>query len=169
MKQILNIAILFIILAIPFALSSQTRKAIPAGRYGALSGVKNSRSVKSIDQVLDEKKDSGMFWNEVLKRIPENSKDLTYYSKGKMDEASGNVLSTRGVKEVSSLSSNTNIIFSDNLKRDIASLNELKNKKSLVVVRENQELKDVVSSLGRFEILLYQVEDGANYLLLQLK
>jgi hypothetical protein len=170
MKQILNIVTFFTILAIPFALSSQTRKAIPAGRYEALSGVKNSRSVKSIDSISDGKKDSvGLFWNEVLKHVPENSKELTYFSTGKLEQSSGNVLKNRGLKEVSSLTTKTNIVFSDDLKRDLNFLSDLKNKKSLIVLKETQELKDVMPSLARFDVLVYQSEEKAHYYLLQLK
>lgn len=131
--------------------------------------MKNSRSVKSIDPSLDEKKDSGMFWNEVLKRMPENAKGLTFFSKGKVDQVTGSILSSRGLKEVAALSETTNIVFSDNLKRDIASLNEIKGKKNLIVVKDTQALKDVMSSLGHFEVLLYQVAEGAHYFLLQPK
>jgi hypothetical protein len=170
MKQIINIVTFFSILAIPFALSSQTRKAIPAGRYEALSGVKNSRSVKSLDSSGDEKKDSvGLFWNEVLKHVPEKSKELTYFTKGKLDQSSDNVLNNRGLKAVSSLTAKTNIVFSDDLKRDITFLNELKNKKSLIILKETQELKDVMPVLARFDVLVYQSEEKAHYYLLQLK
>jgi hypothetical protein len=170
MKQIINIVTFFSILAIPFALSSQTRKAIPAGRYEALSGVKNSRSVKSIDAAGDEKKDSvGLFWNEVLKHVPEKSKELTYFTKGKLDQFSDNVLNNRGLKAVSSLTAKTNIVFSDDLKRDITFLNELKNKKSLIILKETRELKDVIPVLARFNVLVYQSEDVAHYYLLQFK
>jgi len=169
MKQTINIFAFFFVLAIPFALSSQTRKAIPAGRYEALSGVKNSRVVKS-DQAMGEKKDSAsLFWNEVLNHIPENAQDVSYFATGKMDEFSTNLLGTKGLKLSRILNDQTNIIFSDNLKRDYQVFKGLKNKNSLVVLKDTQQLKEVVASLGQFEVLLYQVEDQSHYFLLKLK
>ncbi|AUN96791.1 hypothetical protein DOM21_17815 [Bacteriovorax stolpii] len=170
MKQTINIAAFFFVLAIPFALSSQTRKAIPAGRYEALSGVKNSRSVKSTEAPAGERKDStALFWNEVLNHMPENSQDLSYFSTGKMDEFSTNLLATKGLKTAKKLNEKTNIVFSDDLKRDREVLKGLKNKSSLVVLKDSQELKDVMATLGQFEVLLYQAEDQSNYFLLKLR
>ncbi len=170
MKQTINIAAFFFVLAIPFALSSQTRKAIPAGRYEALSGVKNSRSVKSIDSATGEKKEStALFWNEVLSHVPENSQDLSYYSSGKMDEFEAGLLATKGLKLSKKISASTSIVFSDDLKRDKDVLKGLKNKSSLVVLKDSEQLKDVMASLGQFEVLLYQAEDQSNYFLLKLK
>lgn len=170
MKQTINIIAFFFVLSIPFALSSQTRKAIPAGRYEALSGVKNSRSVKNTDGAMTERKDStALFWNEVLNHMPENSQDLSYFSTGKMDDFSTNLLATKGLKTSKKLGEKTNIVFSDDLKRDREVLKGLKNKNSLVVLKDSQELKDVMATLGQFEVLLYQAEDQSNYFLLKLR
>ncbi len=170
MKQTINILAFFFVLSIPFALSSQTRKAIPAGRYEALSGIKNSRAIKSTDTTVSDKKDSSsLFWNEVLNHVPENAQNPTYYSTGKMDEASSNLLSSKGVRVTRKLGDNTNIIISDDLKRDKDFIKNLKNKNGLVVLKDSQELKDVMASLGQFEVLLYQAEDKSNFFLLKLK
>lgn len=170
MKQIINILAFFFVLAIPFALSSQTRKAIPAGRYEALSGIKNSRAVKSTEASVNEKKDSSsLFWNEVLNHVPENTQNPSYYSTGKMDEQSTTLLTSKGVKAARRLSDKTDIIISDDLKRDKEIIKGLKNKNGLVVLKDSQELKDVMASLGQFEVLLYQAEDKSNYFLLKLR
>ncbi|MBC7713014.1 MAG: hypothetical protein H7177_06730 [Rhizobacter sp.] len=169
MKQTINILAFFFVLSIPFALSSQTRKAIPAGRYEALSGIKNSRAIKSSDTQINEKKDStSLFWNEVLNHVPENSK-LSYFSTGKVDEATTNILSTKGVKSAKKLKADTSIIISDDLKRDKEILTSMKNKNGLVVLKDTQDLKNVMASLGQYEVLLYQAEDKSNYFLLKLK
>lgn len=170
MKQTINILAFFFVLAIPFALSSQTRKAIPAGRYEALSGIKNSRAIKSTDTAVSDKKDSSsLFWNEVLNHVPENTQNPSYYSTGKMDELSSNFLSSKGVKPARRPVVSTNIIISDDLKRDKDFIKNLKNKNGLVVLKDSQELKDVMASLGQFEVLLYQAEEKSNYFLLKLK
>ncbi len=169
MKQTINIIAFFFVLAIPFALSSQTRKAIPAGRYEALSGVKNSRNIKNVESSMIDRKDStALFWNEVLNHMPENT-ELSYFSTSKMDDFSTSLLTTKGLKTAKKLGEKTNIIFSDDLNRDREILKTLKNKKSLVVLKESKELKDVMASLGQYEVLLYQAEDQSNYFLLKLK
>lgn len=170
MKQTINILAFFFVLAIPFALSSQTRKAIPAGRYEALSGIKNSRATKSADSQVNEKKDSSsLFWTEVLNHVPETVQNPTYYSTGKMDEFSTKMLATKGAKATRKLGNGTSIVISDDLKRDKEIIVGLKNKNSLVVLKDSQELKDVMASLGQFEVLLYQAEDKSNYFLLKLR
>lgn len=169
MKQTINIVAFFFVLSIPFALSSQTRKAIPAGRYEALSGVKNSRSVKSTDSVNDKKDSTTLFWNEVLNHMPENSQNLSYFATGKMDEFSSSLLANKGLKSSKKIGSATNIIFSDDLNRDREIFKNLKNKNNLVVLKDSHQLKDVMSSLNQFEVLLYQAEDQSNYFLLKLK
>ena len=169
MKQTINILALFFVLAIPFALSSQTRKAIPAGRYEALSGIKNSRVTKTSDNQINEKKDStSLFWNEVLNHFPENTK-LSYFSTGKVDDGTTNILSTKGVKAAKKLKGDTSIIISDDMKRDKELLSGMKNKNGLVVLKDSQDLKNVMASLGQFEVLLYQADDKSNYFLLKLK
>lgn len=169
MKQTINIIAFFFVLSIPFALSSQTRKAIPAGRYEALSGVKNSRSTKSTDSAVNSRSDSTtLFWNEVISHMPENS-ELSYFSTGKMDEFSTSLLATKGLKTSKKLGEKTNIVFSDDLNRDREILKTLKNKSSLVVLKDSHDLKDVMASLGQYEVLLYQAEDQSNYFLLKLK
>lgn len=170
MKQTVNIIAFFFVLSIPFALSSQTRKAIPAGRYEALSGIKNSRSPKATDTTITDRKDStALFWNEVLSHVPENTSELSYFSSGKMDEFSTSLLTTKGLRTSKKLSQKTNIVFSDDLNRDRELLKNLKNKNGLVVLKDPHQLKDVMSSLGQFEVLLYQAEDQSNYFLLKLK
>lgn len=169
MKQTVNIIAFFFVLSIPFALSSQTRKAIPAGRYEALSGVKNSRSTKSTDSGASDRKDStSLFWSEVLNYMPENT-ELSYFSTGKTDELTASLLSSKGLKSAKKLGDKTNIVFSDDLNRDRDILKALKNKNGLVVLKDSHELKDVMSSLGQYEVLLYQAEDKSNFFLLKLK
>ena len=170
MKQTINILAFFFVLSIPFALSSQTRKALPAGRYEALSGIKNSRAIKSNDSANNEKKDSSsLFWNEVLNNIPNNTQNPSFYSTGKLDEISLSLLNSKGVKSSRKLAADTNIIISDDLKRDKDIIKGLRNKKSLVVLKDYHDLKEVISSLSQFEVLLYQAEDKSNYFLLKLR
>jgi hypothetical protein len=171
MKQTINIVAFFFVLSIPFALSSQTRKAIPAGRYEALSGVKTSRSTaKTSEASIGEKRDTTtLFWNEVLSHVPENTPEVSYFATGKMDDFSTTLLANKGLKTAKKIGKKTNIIFSDDLNRDKEVFQKIKSKTSLVVLKDGHQLKDVMASLGQFEVLLYQAEDQSNYFLLKLK
>lgn len=167
MKQITNITLLTVVLSIPFALA-QTRKAIPAGRYEALSGVKLSHSLKSADSSLA--KDSlGLFWSEVAKHIPQGQNESSFYSTGEIDTNFKAFLSSKGVLEAKSLDSKVNILLSDDLSRDSEVFKKIKTKGSLIILKDGHALKDVLSALNQFEVIVYQAEVDYNYFLLQLK
>ena len=115
MKQLKNITLLVMVLSIPFALS-QTRKAIPAGRYEALSGIKTAHTAKS-DSALA--KDSlGLFWTEVAKHIPQGRKENAYFTSSPIDANFKAFFSSKGVLEAHELDSKVNILMSDNIFRD---------------------------------------------------
>lgn len=166
MKQITNITLLTMVLSIPFALS-QTRKAIPAGRYEALSGVKVSHP-KIADSV--QNKDSlGLFWSEVAKHIPQGREDNTFYSSKSADPNFKTFLSSKGVLESKKLDNKVNIMLSDDLNRDSELFKKMKNKGSLVILKDNHNLKEILASLSQFEVVFYQSEAEHNYFLLKLK
>ena len=168
MKQATNIALLIMVLSIPFALS-QTRKAIPAGRYEALAGVKVSHSLKSTEGSAPLKDSLGLFWSEVTKHIPQGHNEYSYYSSGITDASFSTFLSSKGIREVKTLNDHVNIFLSDNLTRDNSALKKLKTKGSLVILRDKHPLKDVIANLSLYEVMVYQVEAENNYYLLKLK
>jgi hypothetical protein len=171
MKQTINICAFFIVLAIPFALSSQTRKAIPAGRYEALSGVKNSRTAKSTDATSENssKEAMSLFWSEVVSHFPEKESKISFFVSGKMEDFEMSYLTAKGYKSNSNLSDKTKLIFSDDLKRDKETLKSIQGKDKLIVLKDNRELKDVMFALQKFEVILYQAENKTNYFLLKQK
>ena len=155
------------VLAIPFALS-QTRKAIPAGRYEALSGVKISHSQKSIDS--SGLKDSlGLFWTEAGKHIPQGRNENSYFNSGTFDANSKAFLASKGIQEAKSLDSRVTILLSDDLIRDNDVFKKIKTKGSLLILKDKHPLKDVMSTLGQFEVIIYQSEADNNYYLLKHK
>lgn len=155
------------VLSIPFALS-QTRKAIPAGRYEALSGVKVSHGSKSVDNFLT--KDSlGLFWSEVLKQISQEKTENFFYSIGATDANVKAFLVGKGVHEAKNLDNRVNILLSDSLERDSGIFKNITTKGSLVVLKDKHGLKDILSTLNRFDVIIYQAEVGNNYFLLKLK
>lgn len=166
MKQITNITILMLVLSIPFALS-QTRKAIPAGRYEALSGVKTSHTQKNTDTAIP--KDSiGLFWAEVAKHIPQGNENV-YFSSGVFDANFKIFLSSKGVLESKKLESRVNILLSDDLIRDNDLFKKIKTKGSLVILRDKHSLKDIIATLSQYDVVIYQTEAENNFYLLKHK
>ncbi len=170
MNQKTNITILVLVLSIPFALSSQTRKAIPAGRYEALSGIKTSHAHKNNDAQLSTKDSMNLFLTEVVKNIPQGKNDNMFFSsETSFDNSFKTVLTSKGALESKNFDSNINILLSDNLSRDRDFIKKLKTKGSLVVLKDKQTLKEVMSSCGNCEVLVFQADSASNYFLLKLK
>ena len=167
MKQTTNITLLIMVLSIPFALS-QTRKAIPAGRYEALSGVKISHSVKGSESAIS--KDAlGLFWTEVAKHIPQGHKENTYFSSGAFDPNFKTFLSSKGVLEAKEMNPKVNIIMSDDYSRDSDLLKKLKEKGSLIILKDKHPLKEIIAQFPQHEVVVYQTETENNYFLLKSK
>lgn len=167
MKQTTNIALLIFVLSIPFALS-QTRKAIPAGRYEALSGVKISHSVKSGESAI-AKDALGLFWTEVAKHIPQGRKENTFLSSWTIGSNFKTFLSSKGVVETKEFSPKVNILMSDDATRDIDLLKKLKDKGSLIILKEKRTLKEILTLFPHHEVVVFQSEADSNYFLLKLK
>ncbi len=167
MKQITNITLLIFVLSIPFALS-QTRKAIPAGRYEALSGVKISHSVKSSENGI-AKDALGMFWTEVAKHIPQGRKENTFLSTWAIEPSFKTFLFSKGAVETKELSPKVNIIMSDDATQDSDLLKNLKDKGSLIILKEKRTLKEILALFPHYEVLVFQSEADSNYYLLKLK
>jgi len=167
MKQTTNIALLIFVLSIPFALS-QTRKAIPAGRYEALSGVKISHSVKGNESAL-AKDALGLFWTEVAKQIPQGHKENTFFSSGAIDPNFKTFLSSKGVIEAKEMSPKVNVLLSDDVSRDSDLLKKIKEKGSLLIVKEKKTPKEIIAQFPQYEMVVYQSEADNNYFLLKVK
>lgn len=169
-KQKYNIFILLIVLAIPFALSSQTRKAIPGGRFEALSGIKNARSHASALPSASEKKDSTtLFWNEVLNHIPSGTHNISYFSKTEVDQFSKDLFIAKGIRKSSHLKDNATFFYSDNLSADADLLKKNKNKFHLVVLKDAKTIGEKLGALKDFDIVIYQADEKFNYYLLKFK
>lgn len=172
MKQFVNISALICVLSVPFALSSQTRKAIPAGRYEALSGVKTSRSTKTSDQIDEtslKNEPASIVINEAMKYLPVNGQNLTYYSAGTLDPLWENLFASKRISQTNKISESTRIIFSDNLSRDKELFRNLKTGR-IVILKDKQMLKDVLASTNHYEVLAYQtMEDSKHLYLLRIK
>lgn len=169
-SQKFNIFILLLVLAIPFALSSQTRKAIPGGRYEALSGVKNSRNTADISSHLLEKKDTAsLFWNEIINYLPENSQNLSYFSRNESDAFARELFVSKGIRQSNHLKDNTTFFYTSNLEKDKEIIKRAKSKIKLIVVKDTKSLSQMMNSLNQFDVALYQSDKESHYYLLKIK
>ena len=168
MKQITNIIILTVVLSIPFAVS-QTRKAIPAGRYEALSGAKSSHTIKGTEATAPNKDSMGMFWSEVAKHFPTDHKQYSYFNSGVIDTGFSSLFSSKGIHESKYFDESVNFLISDNLSRDNNSIKKLKIRGSLVILKDKHPLKEVMASLNQYDVVIYESEGDSHFYLLKLK
>jgi len=167
MKQKTNIILLALVLSIPFALS-QTRKPIPVGRYEALSGFKVAHSAKGSELILG-KDTLNFFLGEVTKHLPTGRNENYYYSSGNFDVNFKTLLNSKGVKESKGIDGRVNVLLSDNLDRDKVIVKKMKTRGSLIVLKDQRNLKDLLLTLNLYDLVLFQAENTNNYYLLKIK
>lgn len=166
MKLIINIAIFLFVLMIPFALSSQTRKAIPAGRFESLSGIKTSGK--------NNKENNGTtvnqlsIWQEVQKNLSNDKNDFYYRKNLVQDLNLSTLLPNKNLREVKKTEQGFDLLITDSLLNDKNILKNLKSK-GLVVFISSTNIKDVLNNLNGFDILLYENQNNQNYYLLKSK
>jgi hypothetical protein len=159
-----NIFLLIVILSIPFALSSQTRKAIPAGRYEALSGIKISHSVRNQEanaQVHDSNK---QIWEDLEKYFANEKGDILYVNLSSREFG----LKLQNFHEVKNIDQEFDLLLSTNLQRDKEISKHLRGKK-IVALFDRQPLEKVISKLGKYEIISYRADKSMNVYLLRTK
>ncbi len=159
-----NILIFLLILAIPFALSSQTRKAIPAGRYEALSGIKISRSGKSLDVGNFDRDSNKQIWNEVEKFFINESGEILYTNLASMEVG----IRAKNIKEAQNMDLGFDLLITANLQKDKSVLKYLRGKK-MVALFDTRPLDKMLNSIKDFEIITYRTEKNINFYLLKTK
>jgi hypothetical protein len=168
MKQRYNIILFFVILSIPFALSSQTRKAIPAGRYESLSGIKVSHTTKVEGTVVAPSDTQVSIWQEVLKNLPTEKDKILYFKSLSRELSVSNLLPLKTLQEIKQVDQNFDLLISENLKNDKELIKHL-NPHSIVVLVSAVNLKDTLLNIAQFDLLIYQSQGKENYYLLKLK
>jgi hypothetical protein len=163
-KILINLFVFVMVLSIPFALSSQTRKAIPSGRYESLSGAKTSKSSKN---EIKSGQNTQLLWQEVLKNFDLSNRGEILFHRA-VSNAKLLVIPQRGFKEIKSSEANYDVLISDNPKIDPKLTKNLKSKGLIVLVSSNA-LKEMMPSLSSYDLLMYQSEGVENYYLLKLK
>jgi hypothetical protein len=151
---------------VPFALSSQTRKAIPAGRYEALSGIKVSRTK---NEVVQSNSSEASIWQEVMKNLPADKANYFYFKNYTNQELNLSALMpTKNFKEVTRPEMGFDLLISENLKVDKDKLNNL-SKKGMILFITKMPLKETINYLASYDLILFQSINRENFYLLKLK
>lgn len=165
-----KIFLLLLVISIPFALSSQTRKPIPNGRFEALSGIKNHRTPRGDARHTLGKRDvSALLWNEIIHQLPHAAYEVNYYTHSQLDEVSNNLFSMNNIKRTENPSANMTLLYTDNLQKDSSILETLSSKVLLIIVKDTKSIEERVHDFKNFEIMLYQNEDKKHYYILKPK
>jgi hypothetical protein len=159
-----NIFLLIAILSIPFALSSQTRKAIPAGRYEALSGIKVSHSVKNQEANTQERDSNKQIWNDIEKYFANEKGDVLYANLSSQEFG----IKLQNFHEAKDIDQGFDLLLSTNLQKDKEISKYLRGKK-IVALFDHRPLEKIVSTLGRFEIISFRADKSTNFYLLKTK
>ncbi len=160
-----NLILFLLVLAIPFALSSQTRKAIPAGRFEALSGIKTGRQ-KNITE--NSTSVHSLIIEELEKNLPNDRREYFYYKNSQYDFNFSTLIPQKDFKESVGAEKNVDFLITDNLKKDSEKLKYL-TKSGLILFISGQDLKENLSVISPYELILYQVSGKDNFYLLKNK
>ena len=159
-----NIFILVIVLSIPFALSSQTRKAIPAGRYEALSGIKVARNSKNQETISSGLTTGKIFWQEVEKHFPVNAEEIVYVNLASMDFG----IKSKNFHEAKNIDQDLDLLVTADLAKDQQFLKRLKGQ-GIIVLRDSRSLEKMMTHLKSYEVLSFHSEKDEHFYLLKRK
>ncbi len=150
-------------MSLPFALSSQTRKAIPAGRYEALSGIKVSRSGKAdIQQTTHES--SKQIWVEVEKYFGPENGEVLYANLASTEVA----IKAKNFHEAKNMDQGFDLLITSDLNKDQSAMKFLRGKK-MIALFDQRPIDKIISSLKNFEVISFKADSTTNFYLLKTK
>lgn len=158
-----NIFFLLLILSLPFALSSQTRKAIPAGRYEALSGIKISRSGKA-DMQQTNLDSSKQVWVEIEKYFGPENGEILYANLASTEVA----IKAKNFHEAKNMDQGFDLLITSDLTRDQSVMKFLRGKK-MIALFDQRPIDKIITSLKKFEVITFRADTTTNFYLLKTK
>lgn len=161
----INVGIFLFVLMLPFALSSQTRKAIPAGRYESLSGIKLARA-KS--ETINNSSNQLSIWQELQKNLASNREEFYYLKKSSSNLSLTSYIPSKNFREGRKIDGSFDLLVTDNLKRDREDLKQLAND-GVVLFISGSTLTDNMNQINGYNLILFQTNKSENYYLLKLK
>lgn len=151
-------------------LFAQARKAIPSGRYEALSGIKNSRMTNNDSRLAYVRSESSsLFWHEVMLVKPKDVLKVDYFTKSNLDDSVMSFFVANAIQKTQFPKSNTTIFYTDDLARDLQYMKENRSKFLLFVLQETTPIEKKLDQLKDFEVLLYQAQEGGYQYLLKVR
>jgi hypothetical protein len=159
-----NIIVFVLILALPFALSSQTRKAIPAGRYEALSGIKMSHSGKSQETGSPGHETSKQVWGDIEKYFSSESNEILYANLASAEVG----IKSKNFHEASNMYLGFDLLITSDLQKDKMLIKFLRGKK-MIALFDVRPLDKVMPIIKSYELVSYRAEKGSNFYLLKTK
>ena len=159
-----NIFVLLLILSLPFALSSQTRKAIPPGRYEALSGVKTSHSGKIQEASITGHESTKQLWTDVEKYFINESGEVLYANLASVEVG----IRSKNFQEAKNMNLGFDLLITADLQKDKPLLKYLRGKK-VIALFDVRPLDKMVPVLKNYEIVSYRADKASNFYLLKTK
>jgi hypothetical protein len=153
-----------IILALPFALSSQTRKAIPAGRYEALSGIKTSHNGKMQESSKQGRDSIQQIWNDIEKYFSNDTADILYANLASIEIG----IKSKNFHEAKNMDQGFDLLITSDLQKDKILTKYLKGKR-MVALFDVRPLEKIISSLKKYEVVAFRAEKNTNFYLLKTK
>lgn len=169
MNNKIQILILLLILSLPFALSSQTRKPIPAGRHEALSGIKSSAEAVQVKDTGAELDKNLIIWNEVASFYSlQNKKNAKVFFSGNLTNELIPIQYKNSFFVVQNSSQRPDILFSDDIKRDQSVIAKLVSG-SLIAIYEMYDLQEFKNKNKNLELITFISDKSVNYSLFKVR
>ena len=147
---------------ISFTIFSQTRKAIPAGRFEALSGIKVSHSTKDSPGI--SKEGGANIWSEIEKNFPSESGEVLFANMGSLEVG----LKSKNFHEAKNIEQGLDLLITSDLQRDKSMTKFLRGKK-MIALFDVRPLQKIIFSLTDYEVISYRAEKATNFYLLKTK
>lgn len=161
----INVFIFLFVLMLPFALSSQTRKAIPAGRYESLSGIKLARAKTD---TINNPSNQLSIWQELQKNLATNREEFYYLKNYNSSLNLTTFIPSKNFREGKKKDGSFDLLVTDNLKRDKDVVKQLAGD-GIVLFISTANLSDNLNQINGYNLLLFQTNKAENYYLLKLK
>lgn len=164
--QVFNIALFILILAIPFALSSQTRKPIPKGRYEVLSGIKTSHMLKN--ENLERQDPYIGVWEEVSKAYPVDKIEIYYKKNAMVDTSSLVMVTNRNFHEIK-MNQSLDLLITGRIDSAQSELLNLRKKEGMILYVSADPITQVMKQSIPYELIFYKMIKNDHFYLFRYK
>ncbi len=169
MNNKIQILILILILSLPFALSSQTRKPIPAGRYESLSGIKSANDAALVSDASVAIDKNLILWNEMMNSFAsQNKKNIKLFMNGNLSIETIPAQYKTNVLVTNKFSASIDVLLTDNIKRDLNLVSKMSNQ-SMIILYEAIATQELKNSNKNLELLTYISHKNSSFSLFKVR